>query len=213
MIVISAYATPEFIEPADVLMRRLERAGRTSYKSEARITDTSAGPFIRGIVKAGHESVIEHAIISAVGVFDRGVSHELVRHRIASYTQESTRYCNYNKTGAVTFIKPCFWSEQSVMYSLWQESCAQAENTYLSMIRSGEPAQHARSVLPNSLKTEVYMTLNLRAWRHFFHERCANGAHPQMREFSRPLLLAFKDYLPVIFEDLNYPPTWVNPTA
>ncbi len=189
----------------EAMLKRLETAGRVCYKSEANVSDHSAAGFIGGLLKHGHESVIEHEKITVKIVCDRGVTHELVRHRIASYSQESTRYCNYAKdkfSNEITVIKPCFWLEDSPQYKLWEATMAHTEGAYMALIESGATAQEARAVLPNSLKTEIVVTMNLREWRHFFRLRTAPASHPQMREVALMLLNAFKEALPVIFVDI-----------
>ena len=196
----------QFFEPLDgaQMLKRLERAGRVCYKSEDKITQGSAETFLANIIKRGHESVLEHEKITVSLICDRGVTHELVRHRIASYSQESTRYCNYmgEKFGReLTFIKPCFWAEDDPKYAIWKEQMAQLEETYQRLLEAGP--QEARSILPNSLKTEIVVTMNLREWRHFFRLRTAPAAHPQMREAADMLLAAFQAELPVIFDDLS----------
>ena len=198
----------QFFEPLDgaQLLKRLERAGRVCYKSEDKITQGSAETFLVNIIKRGHESVLEHEKITVSLICDRGVTHELVRHRIASYSQESTRYCNYmgEKFGReLTFIKPCFWAEDDPKYAVWKEQMAQLEETYQRLLEAGASPQEARSILPNSLKTEIVVTMNLREWRHFFRLRTAPAAHPQMREAADMLLAAFQAELPVIFDDLS----------
>jgi len=187
---------------ADALYKRIEAIGRTCYKSEDKITDESAPKFVEMIIKRGHLSVLEHENISVRVICDRGVSHEIVRHRIASYSQESTRYCSYNKDkhgNELTFIKPCFWDEDSDMYKMWEKMMIQAEWTYLSMVSEGAKPEEARSILPNSLKTEIVVTMNLRSWLHFFELRTAQAAHPQMQEIAIPLQQEFSKLLPVIF--------------
>lgn len=152
------------------LLSKIERAGRVCYKSEDKITPESSKKFIQNILSSGHESVIEHEKISVRIICDRGVTHEIVRHRIASYSQESTRYCNYTKDKfgkELTFIKPCFWDESSEMYKLWLSEMQMIESTYNKLIALGAKPQEARAVLPNSLKTEIIVTMNLREWRHF----------------------------------------------
>jgi thymidylate synthase (FAD) len=194
-----------FLPPPDEILKLIETAGRTCYKSEDRIGPDSAEPFIKRIVESGHESVIEHGVCTVRFVCDRGVSHELVRHRLAAYSQESTRYANYarEKFGReITVIKPCFWAEDSRMYVKWREAMEQAEIAYMQLLDQGAKAQEARSVLPNSLKTEVVMTANLREWRHVLKLRCSRPAHPQIRELMLPLLTEFKDRIPVLFDDL-----------
>lgn len=192
------------IEGYEVL-RRIERAGRVCYKSEEKITDDSAKKFVQNIIKSGHESVIEHEKITVRLICDRGVSHEIVRHRIASYSQESTRYCNYNaeKFGnELTFIRPYFWNDDTEKYEIWKQTMEFIEKSYIKLIETGAKPQEARSVLPNSLKTEIVVTMNLREWRHFFELRAAKAAHPQMRQIALPLLKAFQEMLPVVFDDL-----------
>ena len=187
------------------MLRNIERAGRTCYKSEDMITDDSAAQFVRMIIKRGHESVLEHEKISVLFVCDRGVSHELVRHRIASFSQESTRYCNYSKDkfgGELTFIRPPL--NHTEEKDSWEWVMQQAEEAYLQLIRFGVSPQIARSVLPNSLKTEIVMTANLREWRTIFKQRTAPAAHPQMRELMCPLLDALQEALPAVFDDINY---------
>lgn len=187
------------------IIKQLEKMGRVCYKSENRITETSAKEFISRILSSGHESVIEHEKVSVRIICDRGVSHEIVRHRIASYSQESTRYCNYSKEKfgkELTFIKPCFWEEESVLYEIWLEQMQEIENCYNAMIEKGALPQEARSILPNSLKTEIVVTMNLREWRHFFKLRTSERAHPQMREVALKILQEFNERIPVIFDNI-----------
>ncbi len=180
----------------------LESIGRVCYKSNDKITTGSAEKFIDAIVKSGHESVIEHFNISIFIICDRGVSHEIVRHRLASYSQESTRYCNYSKEkfgNELTFIKPCFWNENSKEYKIWKETMGYIEAVYLQLIGNGASPEEARSVLPNSLKTELTMTANLREWRHFLQLRTSEKAHPQMREVANIIKSLLNSKLPIIF--------------
>ena len=186
--------------------RRIERAGRVCYKSEGKITEGSADTFCRGIIKRGHEAVLEHSSVTVKFIVDRGVSHEIVRHRVASFCQESTRYCNYSKDqfcGEITVIKPLYFNEESEGYRIWEESCKQAESKYFDLLNYGCSPQEARAVLPNSLKTEVVMTANIREWRHFLKLRCSQAAHPQIREVSLKLLARFKEIMSVLFEDIE----------
>ena len=197
---------PSFeIEPIDApaMLRRIEAAGRVCYKSEDRITESSAERFVKMILKCGHESVLEHEKITARVICDRGVTHEIVRHRIASYSQESTRYCNYGgeKFGGLTFIKPCFWDEGSALYRLWHEQMASAEASYLNLLGQGAKPEEARAVLPSSLKAELVMTMNLREWRHFFRLRLSPAAHPQMREVAALCLQALAAEIPIVFDE------------
>lgn len=204
------------------ILKRIEAAGRTCYKSEDKITEDSAKKFVASILKSGHESVIEHESISVRIICDRGITHEIVRHRLASYSQESTRYVNYSKgeqKGNMQFIIP-YWCENLkageydeskisngfISYSsrVWLLHMLQSELTYNSLIEAKWKPQQARSVLPNSLKTEIVMTCNVREWRHVFKLRTSVKAHPQMREIMCPMLDEFKSKIPVIFDDINY---------
>lgn len=191
----------------DEILRKIEKIGRVCYKSEDKITGQSSESFVENIIKSGHESVIEHEKISVRIICDRGVSHEIVRHRIASYSQESTRYCNYYKDKfgkELTVIKPIFWDESSEEYKLWYKTMQNIEDSYNKMIEMGAKPQEARSILPNSLKTEIVVSMNLREWRHFFKLRTSIKAHPQMREVVCGLLDEFKKRIPVIFDDIMY---------
>ena len=207
----------EIITPInrEVILKRIEEVGRVCYKSEDKITTESAPKFVKMLIERGHEAMIEHCSFSVKFICDRGVSHEIVRHRIASFAQESTRYCNYSadKFGnEITVIDPCFWeyepdgsdeaSNQMYKFNDWQMACEYAEKTYFKLLKRGAAPQEARSVLPGSLKTEIVVTMNLREWRHFFKLRTANTAHPQMREITMPLLNELKEKLPEIFEDI-----------
>jgi thymidylate synthase (FAD) len=188
------------------ILQKLERCGRVCYKSEDKITEGSAEKFIGMILKSGHESVLEHEKLTVKFICDRGVTHEIVRHRIASYSQESTRYCNYSKDkfgNELTFIRPCFWSDDSEEYAVWKQAMEEIEKTYVKLISLGAKPEEARSILPNSLKTEIVCTMNLREWRHFFRLRTAERAHPQIREISVALLDELKKRIPVIFDDIN----------
>lgn len=183
----------------------IERAGRVCYKSEGRISNGSSEKFIRGIIKRGHESVIEHVSITVRVICDRGVTHEIVRHRIASYSQESTRYCNYATdkfSNEITVIKPLFWKEGTKEYETWKQGMENCEEAYFRLIHLGASPQEARSVLPNSLKTEIYMTMNFREWRHFFALRCSSAAHPQMHQVANMILNQFKERYPLFVEDI-----------
>lgn len=187
------------------LLKKIEIAGRVCYKSEDKITNDSAIEFVRKIIKSGHESVLEHGSVTFKITCDRGVSHELVRHRLASYSQESTRYCNYSSgkfDGKLTFIKPCFWKDGEEEECQWRSAMRYAEQQYKRLLELGASPQEARSVLPNSLKTEVVCTMNLRELRHFLKLRCAKAAHPQMREVAVMLLELLNNEIPVVFEDL-----------
>lgn len=191
---------------AAAIMKKIERAGRVCYKSEGNIKDGSAEKFIRGIIKRGHESVIEHATISFKIICDRGVTHELVRHRLASYSQESSRFCDYSAGkfgGELTFIKPCFWQDDDANFKIWLASMELAEKNYLTLRAGGARPEEARSILPNSLKTEIFVTMNLRELRHFLKLRTAAAAHPQMREVALKIYQILVEKLPAIFDDIQ----------
>lgn len=197
----------QFITPVDgaIILKRLEQCGRVCYKSEDKITEGSAEKFVAGIIKRGHEAVLEHCSFTVKFICDRGVSHEIVRHRMASYCQESTRYCNYGKGKfgeEITVIEPCFWNENSDEMCEWRSAMRVAESHYFSLLQFGATPQEARSVLPNSLKTEVVMTANIREWRHFLKLRCSPAAHPQMREVALILLDKVHALIPVCFDDI-----------
>lgn len=210
----------EILTPIDGprILQAIERAGRTCYKSEDRITEGSAEKFCKMILGRQHESVIEHESLSVKFVVDRGVSHELVRHRLCAFSQESTRYCNYK--GGVTFVIPPWvdlpegkYPDETIValagdlsrpkaMVVWLTAIKQADIHYNTLLESGWTPQQARSVLPNSLKTEIVCTANLREWRHIFKLRCSTAAHPQMREVMIPLLLDLAHQIPGIFDDI-----------
>lgn len=202
MQIIDPSFTIEHLPAREDVLRRIEEAGRTCYKSEDRITTGSGSAFVEKILASGHESVIEHASMTVRFICDRGVTHELVRHRLAAFSQESTRYCNYSKGkfgGELTFIRPPFWRENSHEFKSWAAAMAVAENVYLDLIDKGCKPQEARSVLPNSLKTEIVVTANVREWRHIFRLRCSKRAHPQMRQIMVPLLSLCSGLIPELF--------------
>lgn len=186
----------------------IEQAARTCYKSEDKITQDgeSAKALIKRLISSGHEAMLEHSSLSVKFVVDRGVSHEIVRHRLFSFAQESTRYCNYSKGkfgSELTFIEPCFWDEDSNFYLMWKLCCMEAEKDYIRFIEDGATPQEARAVLPNSVKTELIVTGNYREWRHFFKLRTDKAAHPQMREVAIPLLKELRRRIPIVFDDIR----------
>lgn len=190
------------------MLEKIEQVARTCYKSEGKIQEGSAAKMVASLIKSGHEAMLEHASVTVKFVVDRGISHELVRHRLASFAQESTRYCNYSKDdfgSEITFIIPDYLEYKSEGWNIWKESMKQAEDAYFKMLDFGLSPQQARAVLPNSLKTEVVMTANLREWRHFFKLRALGTTgkpHPQMLEVAVPLLEDMKNLIPVVFDDL-----------
>jgi thymidylate synthase (FAD) len=189
------------------MLKAIERIGRTCYKSEDKITDDSYETFVRNLIKRGHLSVIEHCSVTADIICDRGITHEIVRHRIGSYSQESTRYCNYSKEDfgkEITFIIPSYIAYKSEAWNTWKDTMKACEDSYFKLLDIGLLPQEARAVLPNSLKTELVMTANLREWKTFFKLRTAGAAHPQMREVARPLLDDLKAMIPGVFDDITY---------
>lgn len=200
---------PQVLVPEEELNRGkmlfVERCARICYKSEDSIKEEVNAAFLKGILARGHESVIEHEKISVMFIVDRGISHEIVRHRIGSYSQESTRYCNYAKEKfghEIAVIEPYFLTGEA--YEEWERACLQAEKSYFALLDRGCSPQEARSVLPTCLKTEIAVTYNLREWRHFFKLRCDKAAHPQMRQVAIPLLRLFREKFPVLFDDIDY---------
>ena len=224
------------------ILKQIEVAARTCYKSEGRIEHgengeaISARKLIKGVLLSkGHEAMLEFGgMISVKFTCDRGVSHELVRHRIASFAQESTRYVDYSdeqKNGAdIQFILPPWvdeiqlgihdskliakqfaeipeeqeFTDKDYNELVFLNAMATAEISYQSLLKRGWKPQEARAVLPNSLKTEINMACNLREWRHFFKLRCSTAAHPQMVQLTKPLLAEFKQQIPIIFDDLIF---------
>lgn len=219
-------------------LQHIEKIGRVCYKSEDKITDDgeSAKKFVKMLIDRGHEAMIEHSSLSVKFIVDRGISHELVRHRIASFAQESTRYCNYSSDkfdNGITFIQPCWIKEDLTgIYKVkwdgkaldkpidipfekfnargargafdWFWNMAAAERDYMRLLEKGWSPQQARSVLPNSTKTEIVITANYREWRNFFKLRTDTPAHPQMREVTIPLLKELKTLIPVVFDDIKF---------
>lgn len=211
-------------------LQHIEKIARVCYKSEDCITEDgeSAKKMIKMLINRDHTAMIEHSSLSVKFTVDRGVSHELVRHRIASFAQESTRYCNYSKDkfgNEITFIQPCWCKEDLTgnhkihwkgLYgesetvvpkdkgdNWWFWHVAIAERDYIKLLENGWTPQEARSVLPNSTKTEITITANYREWRSFFKLRIARAAHPQAREVTIPLLKELKSKLPIIFDDIE----------
>lgn len=206
------------------MLKAIEKAGRTCYKSEDKITDDSCIKFVKMLINKGHESVLEHQSISVRFIVDRGIVAELTRHRIASFSVESTRYVNHSKKDHIEFIIPCWldkhivegkylknsYPEKNLSWYLtgedlnWINAMLDAEQHYLNSIKyyKWRPEQ-ARSVLPNSLKSEIVVTANLREWRTIFKQRTSKAAHPQMREVMIPLLEELQTKIPVIFNDIN----------
>ena len=191
----------EWVQKPCKPLELIEKAGTTCYKSEDKISQGSALKFVKMLKESGHESVIEHAVASARFVTNRGVTHELVRHRLASFSQESTRYVRYG--GDMEFITPVWWhSWSSDERNIWKKAMMSAEKEYLALLKAGSRPEQAREVLPNSLKTEIVMTANLREIYHILSLRCSKKAHPQMRALMLDFLEGMHETVPVIFNDL-----------
>ena len=199
------------------ILKHIEKIARTCYKSEDLINDESAEKMIKKLIKMNHLAMIEHASVSVLFTCDRGVTHEIVRHRVASYAQESTRYVNYSKdkfgneigyidiAGGIaldTKMKDLPVETIDAIISEWHQACIDAEKHYMKMLELGATPQIARSVLNNSTKSDINVTMNLREWRHFFELRCDSPAHPQMRELVIPLLKEMSELIPIVFDDL-----------
>ena len=214
-IISAGYEIMDPLNGADIL-EKIEKVARVCYKSEDKIKEGSAEKIVRALVKSNHLAMLEHFSFSVKFIVDRGVSHEIVRHRVASFAQESTRYCNYgSRGGEITVIEPCYLKADGAQvytgslsdrYGAWVSSCAEAEKCYLQMLEAGATPQEARAVLPTSLKTELVMTANLREWRHFFSLRACGSTgkpHPQILEVAVALLNELKGRIPVVFDDLE----------
>lgn len=178
------------------ILKKIERCGRLCYQSEHRITSDSYIKFIKGLIARGHLSVIEHGSATAIVVCDRGVSHEIVRHRLGSYSQESTRYCNYLKSG-INYIQPDFIltkEDKKIMQLI--------EDHYNKRLSEGLRPEQARGFLLTLTKTEIAITYNFREWTHFFQVRGAKDAHPQIREVAKIILTKMKEVIPIVFDDI-----------
>ncbi len=183
------------------ILKHIELCGRVCYKSENLTTEDSAKRFVEKIAQRDHQSVLEHFDITVKFITDRGISHEIVRHRLASFSQESTRYCAYNKDkfgNEITVIKPSNLNDEQ--YKLWKAGIEDAEMVYFQLLNNGSTPEIARSVLPTCLKTELVVTANLREWKHIFEMRCAEAAHPDIRKIMIPLREEFRKLIPVIFD-------------
>lgn len=187
-------------------LQKIERAARTCYKSEDKITEDgeSAKKLVKMLIERGHEAMLEHSQLSVWLLTDRAVSHELVRHRVASFAQESQRYCGYDngKFGnEITVVKPSWMERCSPQYRIWKSSCERAETAYMDLIAEGCTPQEARSVLPNSTKTEIVVTANYREWRHILKLRANKAAHPDMQYIMLALQSFLRQKIPVVFDE------------
>ena len=197
----------EILSVPENLLPTIELAGRTCYKSERRITPDSAAKFVSMLIGRGHHAMIEFGSIIVKFVTNRGVTHELVRHRLCSFAQESTRYVNYGGDD-IELIRPVWAAHQEdagqgrAPDDIWRRSMAAAEKAYKGLLTAGWRPEQAREVLPNSLKTEIVVYANIREWRHIFKLRAAPQAHPQMKALMKPLLAELRERLPVVFDDI-----------
>ena len=182
----------------EAVLKKIERCGRVCYQSQPR--EDSAENFVRMLIKRGHESVLEHVNLTFHIICDRAIQNELVRHRLASFSVESTRYCKYDD---LEVIMPIDLKLKTVQGDDWLRAMREAQKFYNFMLNFGYPPEEARAVLPLCLKSELYMTANLREWRHILKLRTNKAAHPQMRQIANKILAVFKDKLPVIVEDIN----------
>jgi len=198
----------DLTDPINTILKPIERAARTCYKSENNITEDSCINLCKSLISRGHEAAIEHSQLSVKFIIDRGISHELVRHRLASFCQSSTRYCNYSKDkfgNEITVISPEeLMPVLTPQYNIWLESCRQSEKAYFDLLNCGVKPEIARNVLPTSLMTEIVVTANIREWRTIFKLRTSNAAHPQIRSIMRKLLDDLKSKITVLFDDIIY---------
>ena len=189
------------------IMKNIERACRTCYRSEGKITEESYKTLLKNCITRGHESVLEHEKITIRMYCDVGVYKDLTRHRVASFSIESTRYCNYGKDkfdNELKVIKPCNIEEETDIYVNWKNACEAIEKNYMEMSNKGALPDQLRMILPHSVAAEVTMTANIREWKHILSLRASNHTHPSIRQLMIPLLLHFKQIMPEIFEDVPY---------
>ena len=189
------------------IMKNIERACRTCYRSEGKITEESYKTLLKNCITRGHESVLEHEKVTIRLYCDLGVYKDLTRHRIASFSIESTRYCNYGKDkfdNELKIIKPCNIEEGTDIYANWKNACEAIEKNYMEMSKKGALPDQLRMILPHSIAAEATMTANIREWKHILSLRASNHTHPSIRQLMIPLLLYFKQIMPEIFEDVPY---------
>ena len=189
------------------IMKNIERACRTCYRSEGLITDTSYKGLIKGCINRGHESVIEHEKITVRITADIGTYKDLTRHRLASFSVESTRYCNYGKdkfNNEIKIIKPCLIVEGTNIYTDWYSAMQHMESFYMRMVDNGAKPDQLRMILPHSTAAQYTMTANIREWRHILEKKKKKMTHPSIRQILIPLLLKFKRDMPELFEDIEY---------
>ena len=189
------------------IMKNIERACRTCYRSEGLITEDSYKKLLKNCINRGHESVLEHEKITIRMICDIGVYKDLTRHRFGSFSIESTRYCNYGKDkfeNEIKFIKPCNIDGSSELYSNWISAMDFIEKEYIAMSKNGATPDQMRMILPHSTAAEVTMTANIREWRHILDLRTKQMTHPAIRQLLIPLLLYFKQEMPELFDKIEY---------
>ena len=188
------------------IMKRIERACRTCYRSEGKITEDSYKNLIKNCITRGHESVLEHEKVTVRIYSDIGSYKDLTRHRFASFSVELTRYCSYDKDkygNEIKFINPVYIEDKKV-YELWQKTMQEIEKNYIEMKKLGATTDMCREVLPHSTAAEYTMTANIREWKHIFSLRANNHVHPSIRQIMIPLLKYFQKEMPEIFGDIEY---------
>ena len=191
----------------DVMLKTIEKAARTCYKTENNISEdtSSAVKMITKLIDLGHTAMIEFADIHVKLITDTGVLKDLSRHRHCSFAVESTRYCNYSKGKfgtELTFIKPCHINTDSELYNIWFKTMQNIEESYMKMAKNGALPDQLRMILPHSLKTEINIKANMREWRYILKLRCSKAAHPSVREVMLMLLNEFHSKIPVLFDDI-----------
>jgi thymidylate synthase (FAD) len=202
---VPSFGVDEFtLDHGIALLQRIEWCARISHRSEEAATAVSYDRFLRSVVlQHGDWSVVEHASVSVDMLVDRGITHEIVRHRLFGFTQESTRFVNYEKKMPASFIDALGPTSGQRQARIWETAIVHAEEAYKGLIREGVAPQLARSVFPNALASRIIITGNLRNWRHFLLMRTTKEAHPQMREVTIPLLAEFKEKIPIFYEDIE----------
>ena len=206
MKIVNPYIEVEKIDGIDI-MKKIEKACRTCYRSEGSITEDSYKKLLKNCITRGHESVLEHEKITVRMYADIGVYKDLTRHRIASFSIESTRYCNYGKDKSdneIKFIKPCNIEKGTKLYEKWEKACQDIEKNYLQMAELGATPDQMRMILPHSTASEIVMTANIREWKHILSLRTTNHVHPSVRQIMIPLLIYFQKEMPEIFESVEY---------
>ena len=205
MRIVKPYVIVEKIDGVQV-MKRIERACRTCYRSEGKITDDSYKNLIKNCINRGHESVLEHEKVTVRIYNDIGSYKDLTRHRFASFSVESTRYCSYDKDkygNEISFMDPVYIEDEKV-YEVWKKTMQDIENSYLEMKKLGATTDMCRNILPHSTAAEYTMTANIREWKHIFELRANNHVHPAIRQVMIPLLKYFKEQMPDIFGEIPY---------